>query len=153
MSFPARTRVGKPPSPGCSGSCIIWPVWAVLSPAAKPAFICSTISFTHFEKTEDIKDLRGKLQDDLVRVHEILDQATPKSIVIINEILTSTTLQDAIFLSKKVIEKIIELDLLCVWVTFVEELSTYSEKTVSMVSTINPENPASEHFQGYQKTG
>jgi len=107
--------------------------------------------FTHFEKTEDIKDLRGKLQDDLIRVYEILNQATPKSIVIINEILTSTTLQDAIFLSKKVIEKIIELDLLCVWVTFVEELSTYSEKTVSMVSIINPENPAKSTFRVIRK--
>ena len=107
--------------------------------------------FTHFEKMEDIKDLRGKLQDDLVRMQEILAQATPDSIVIINEILTSTTLQDAIFLSKKVIEKIIGLDLLCVWVTFVEELSTYSEKTVSMVSTVNPENPAVSIFKVIRK--
>jgi DNA mismatch repair ATPase MutS len=80
-----------------------------------------------------------------------MNQATPNSIIIINEILTSTTLQDAIFLSKNVIEKIISLDLLCVWVTFVEELSTYSEKTVSMVSTVNPENPALSTFKVIRK--
>jgi DNA mismatch repair protein MutS len=103
--------------------------------------------FTHFEKQEKVENLRGKLEDDLVRIHDILSQATPRSIIVMNEIFTSTTIQDETFLSKKIMERIIQLGLLCVWVTFVDELSSFGPQSVSMTSTVVPENPALRTFK------
>jgi hypothetical protein len=103
--------------------------------------------FTHFERQESMQTLRGKLQDDLVRVHKILSEATPRSVVIMNEVFTSTTLQDAVFLSRVVMKRIVEFDLLCVWVTFVDELASFGPQTVSMVSSVVPENPTLRSFK------
>jgi DNA mismatch repair protein MutS len=107
--------------------------------------------FTHFERGENTKDLRGKLQDDLMRVHRILMHATSHSVIIMNEIFSSTTLTDALFLSRKIICEILERDLLCVCVTFIEELAHLGEQVVSMVSEIKPGDPASRTYRVRRK--
>ena len=106
-------------------------------PARKAKLFLVDNIFTHFEKEEDVHTLHSKLEDDLLRIHDIFNKATPGSLIILNEIFSSTSLRDAIFLSKKTMEKIDELDLLCIWVTFIEEVNSMSDKTVSMVSDID----------------
>jgi hypothetical protein len=113
-------------------------------------FLCDRI-FTHFEREEDWKNLRGKLQDDLVRICDILKQATPDSIVILNEIFTSTALRDAVFLGERILEKIIGLDLLCVCVTFLDELASLGKKTVSVASTVVPGDPSRRTYKVVRK--
>jgi DNA mismatch repair ATPase MutS len=103
--------------------------------------------FTHFEKEEKITNLHGKLQEDLIRIHYILSHATSNSIIILNELFASTTLTDSILLSKRVMEEIMRLDCLCVQVSFLVELACLSDKTVSMVSTVHPENHALRSFK------
>ena len=64
-----------------------------------------------------------------------------------NEIFSSTTVHDALVLGTKVVDKVIELDLLCVMVTFVDELTLLGPSIVSMASTVNPDNPVERTFK------
>jgi DNA mismatch repair ATPase MutS len=97
--------------------------------------------FTHFEREEDLGTLRGKLEDELVRIRDILQRATGDSVLILNETLGSTTLRDARYLGTELLGRITDLGSLCVYVTFVDELASLGEATVSMVATVSPEDP------------
>lgn len=107
--------------------------------------------YTHFERQENLASLRGKLEDELTRFRTILEQATRNSIIIINEGFTSTTSQDAQFLGEQILRRVMALGMLGVCVTFVDELTALGPETVSMASTVVPDDPAQRTYQVVRK--
>jgi DNA mismatch repair protein MutS len=103
--------------------------------------------FTHFEREEEVESLTGKLEEDLRRIREIVEQATPKSLVVMNESFSSTTVDDALFLNRQVLRRLIERGPVCIAVTFLDELASLGEMTVSMVSGVDPEDPVRRTFK------
>ena len=39
-------------------------------------------------------------------------------------------------------ERLSNIDLICIWVTFIEEMVSYSDKAVSIVSIVDADNPS-----------
>ncbi len=108
--------------------------------------LCDRI-FTHFERPEQVEKLQGKLQDELLRIRAVLEQATGKSVLVMNESFASTTVKDARFLGRKILQQVMDRDMLCVYVTFIDELASLDTSVVSMVSTVLPEDPATRTFK------
>ena len=102
---------------------------------------------THFEREESVADRRSKLEDDLVRVRDLLGAATSASVIVLNEIFSSTTLDDAVFLAGEVLRRVVALDALCVLVTFLDELVALSPTIVSAVSTVGAGRPRAPHLR------
>jgi DNA mismatch repair ATPase MutS len=107
--------------------------------------------YTHFEREEDLQAFTSKLEGDLLRIRDILQSATSRSLIIMNESFSSTTLDDALFLSRKVLMQIIDRDMLAVSVTFFDELADLGDSLISMVGTVDAEKPAQRTFRIIRK--
>lgn len=109
-------------------------------------FICDRI-LTHFEKEEKVENKKGKLEDELLRAKLILESATENSVIILNEIFSATSLEDAYFLAEYLIKKIIKIGAIAVFVTFMHKLSGVDDSIVPMTSTVDPKNPVIRTFK------
>ncbi len=119
-----------------------WPV-----PGAEARLFLFDRLYTHFEQEEDLENLSGRFEGDLRRIRAILDEATPDSLVVMNESFSGTTTDDALLIGRRIMDEIIRRDMLCVSVTFLDELSAIGEATVSMVSGVDPHDAARRTFK------
>jgi DNA mismatch repair protein MutS len=84
-------------------------------------------------------------------LQDILSRATGDSVIVMNEIFTSTTLDDALYLGREMLARIIDRGALGVCVTFLDELATLDPACVSMVATVAPDNPAVRTYRVVRK--
>jgi hypothetical protein len=104
-------------------------------------------TLTHFEREERVETLRGKLEESLERMRVLLERATARSLLIMNESFDATTVSDALYLNRQVLRQVMQRDLLCVCVTFLDELASLSEETASFVAQVDPQDPAKRTFK------
>jgi DNA mismatch repair protein MutS len=116
-------------------------------PAARARFTLPDQIYTHFERQETLSTLHGRLEDELVRIHDILSRATAASLIIMNESFSSTTLSDALLIGTEIIERIVKLGCTAVYVSFLDELAGLNQACVSMVGEVAPDDPARRTFK------
>jgi hypothetical protein len=116
-------------------------------PAREAEVFLPDAVYTHFERGESHADTVGKLHEELLAVHRTLAEATADSVLILNEVFTSTSLEDAVYLGSKVIGQVDRLGALCVCVTFVEELVDASDAAVSVSTRAEPGDPTARTFE------
>ncbi|MFT4212537.1 MAG: hypothetical protein QM626_11780 [Microbacterium sp.] len=109
-------------------------------------FLCDRV-LTVFEREERLDSLEGRLGAEVQRLRQVFDTATGRSVIVVNEAFASTALQDARILTRDVLERISTLDALAACVTFIDELSRLNDRTVSMVSLVDPDDPAVRTFR------
>lgn len=138
---------GKTTSARTIGQCLYLAALGCPVPAASARISVPDQIYTHFERQETLVTLHGKLDDELVRIHEILSRATPRSAVVMNESFASTTASDALVIGAEVLTRITDLGCIAVYVTFLDELSRLNPACVSMVGEIDRNDPTQRTFR------
>lgn len=109
-------------------------------------YLCDRV-LTVFEREESLDTPEGRLGTEVQRLHKLFEEATDRSVIVINEAFASTALHDARILTRDVLERISTLDALAACVTFIDELSRLNDRTVSMVSMVDVDDPAVRTFR------
>ena len=110
-------------------------------PARSASLLLTDGIYCHFPRPENLSSLSGKLQEELERLKSQLDSAGPGSLMIINDIFTSTTPEDAVMLCGRMMDRIAASGAEAVIVTCIEEAAKYGPEAVSMRSCSDSGEP------------
>jgi len=101
---------------------------------------------TVFDRPERLDDPGGRLRGELRRIRGLLAAATPATLVVANEAFASTTAEDALALSRRLLDALGERGARSVAVTFLEELAE-DPGTVSIAATVDPVDPTARTYR------
>lgn len=122
------------------------------TPSSKAQMYLPDGIYTHFERRESVESQKSKLEEDLIRIRDILSNVTSQSIVILNEIFSSASLFDAIDLSEKILDALLRIGCVTVWITFLDQLARKTDnRIVSMVALVSPNDPTVRTFKIVRK--
>ena len=97
--------------------------WGIYVPAASAEISPCDNMFTHFPADEnDTVDL-GRLGEESKRLSEIFGVATPRSFMLLNESLATTSVAEGLFIAKDVVKAMRYLGVRCVFNTHMHELA------------------------------
>lgn len=102
---------------------------------------------THFPQPDDPAHGHGGLAEELARLRAVLDAASAPALVIFNELLATTSADDALQVSQLVLRRFAALGCRVVWVTFLDDLVTSVPEAVSLVGQVDPDDPTVPTFR------
>lgn len=79
--------------------------------------------YTHFARREDADMEHGKLDEELVRMNDIVDRLEPHSLLLLNEALATTTEHDGALIAGAILSALYEYGVRVVYVTHLYELA------------------------------
>lgn len=79
--------------------------------------------FTHFPRGEDVRMERGKLDEELSRMSEIVDHILPDSILLCNESFAATNEREGSEIARQIVRALVELGVRVFFVTHMFDLA------------------------------
>jgi len=105
------------------------------------ADICWTNGLkTHFNIEENPGGDTGRLKEELMRLGQILNGTAEKSVVILNELFSSTTTYDGLDMGKHILRLFREKGCICLYITHLYELAN-EEGAISLIAEVSGNKP------------